>query len=298
MGYLDNSGDILVDCVLTDEGRARLAKGDGSFKIAKFALFDHEIVYSLYNKNHVSGTAYFDLEILQTPIFEAFANNSSYGDSKLISIPRTNLLYLPILKINENYSPSTKMTADGAFYVLADGDTEDRYTAAKITQGIVFGETLTGGSYIRVDQGLDTTEVPPSFTLDSDLVETQYEVSIDNRLGKIVSVNGKAATVSYVDDDQVAYYYFSLGVDNDYVSENKQNLVVGTETIGGPRGTILEFGVGSSLEVNTSYYMFQLLGTTGTVSGYGSTYYIDSTITVSGMTTGYSVQIPVRFVKA
>jgi hypothetical protein len=297
MSYIPNDGDVILDVVLTDLGRSRLAAGDGSFKIAKFALFDQEIVYSLYNKNHPSGSAYYDLEILQTPIFEAFSNNSSYGHSKLVSIARTNLLYLPVIKVNENFSPSTKMTADGAFYVLADGDTEDRYTAAKVTQGIIFGETLTGGSYIKVDQGLDTTEVPPSFTLDSDLVETQYEVEIDNRLGKIVTTSGKPATVSYVDDDQMAYYYFNLGVDTDYVSENSQNLVVGTETISGPRGTVLEFGIGSSLEINTGYYMFQLLGSTATISGYANTYYIDSIVTVTGLTTGYSVQIPVRFVK-
>ena len=67
MGFLDNSGDIILDAVLTDTGRMRLAKGDGSFKIAKFALGDDEINYELYNANHASGSAYYDLEILQTP---------------------------------------------------------------------------------------------------------------------------------------------------------------------------------------------------------------------------------------
>ena len=33
MGFLDNSGDIILDAVLTDVGRRRLAKGDGSFGI-------------------------------------------------------------------------------------------------------------------------------------------------------------------------------------------------------------------------------------------------------------------------
>ena len=48
MGFLDNSGDIILDAVLTDTGRMRLAKGDGSFKIVKFALGDDEIDYSTY----------------------------------------------------------------------------------------------------------------------------------------------------------------------------------------------------------------------------------------------------------
>ena len=36
MGFLQNDGDIILDAVLTDTGRMRLAKGDGSFKISKF----------------------------------------------------------------------------------------------------------------------------------------------------------------------------------------------------------------------------------------------------------------------
>ena len=66
MAFLDNSGDIILDAVLTDTGRMRLAKGDGSFKITKFAFGDDEINYALYDKNHISGSAYYDIEILQT----------------------------------------------------------------------------------------------------------------------------------------------------------------------------------------------------------------------------------------
>ena len=98
MAFLDNSGDIILDAVLTDTGRFRLAKGDGSFRIVKFALGDDEVDYTKYNRDHASGSAYFDLEVLQTPVFEAFTNNTSTMKSKLISIPRTNLLYLPVLK--------------------------------------------------------------------------------------------------------------------------------------------------------------------------------------------------------
>jgi hypothetical protein len=100
MGFLDNSGDIILDAVLTDTGRLRLAQGDGSFKISKFALGDDEINYTLYNKNHASGSAYYDLEVLQTPVLEAFTNNTSNQKTKLISVSRTNILYMPVLKLN------------------------------------------------------------------------------------------------------------------------------------------------------------------------------------------------------
>ena len=85
MAFLDNSGDIILDAVLTDTGRKRLAAGDGSFKIAKFALGDDEIDYALYDRNHASGSAYYDLNILQTPVLEAFTNNTSVLNSKLIT---------------------------------------------------------------------------------------------------------------------------------------------------------------------------------------------------------------------
>ena len=100
MAFLDNSGDIILDAVLTDTGRFRLSRGNGNFRISKFALGDDEIDYTLYNSDHSSGSAYYDLEILQTPVLEAFTNNGSSMKSKLMTISRTNILFLPVLKLN------------------------------------------------------------------------------------------------------------------------------------------------------------------------------------------------------
>ena len=99
MGFLDNSGDIILDAVLTDLGRKRLAEGNGTFKVSKFALSDDEIDYGLYDKNNTSGSAYYDINILQTPVLEAFTNNMSSMKSRLLSIARKDLLYLPVIKI-------------------------------------------------------------------------------------------------------------------------------------------------------------------------------------------------------
>ena len=83
MAFLNNSGDIILDAVLTDLGRQRLSKGDGSFKIAKFALGDDEIDYSQYNI--ATGSAYQDLDILQTPILEAITDNVASMKSQLVT---------------------------------------------------------------------------------------------------------------------------------------------------------------------------------------------------------------------
>ena len=132
MAFLDNSGDIILDAVLTDTGRMRLARGDGSFKISKFAFADDEIDYSNYDKNHTSGSAYYDLQILQTPVLEAFTNNTSSMKSKLLSISRTNLLYLPVLELNEVYDGSTTMHGDDYFLVAVDEDTQTQLQTVQL----------------------------------------------------------------------------------------------------------------------------------------------------------------------
>lgn len=328
MAFLDNSGDIILDAVLTDTGRFRLAKGDGSFKIVKFALGDEEINYGSYNKNHASGSAYYDLEILQTPILEAFTNNTSTMNTKLISIPRTNLLYLPVMKLGGGTGTQTsgsgyngnfvvcvdKATAgdssDGSIGVLNGTGANDVTTGQLEIMGFMNGykPTQTGGS-IYVNQGLDTTEIPSTYTLDADLVETQYIVQMDNRLGSIVSSNnnpgtggGAAATpanISFIDDDNIASYYFSTN-DTLFVSNIPQGAA--NITIQGPRGTGIGFDIQASTDLATSTYLFEQLGSTGYKVKGGNTAtenmrFIDTIVKITGATTGYTINIPVRYIK-
>tara|TARA_B100000963_G_scaffold359963_1_gene388928 strand:+ start:197 stop:1111 length:915 start_codon:yes stop_codon:yes gene_type:complete len=302
MAFLDNSGDIILDAVLTDTGRMRLARGDGSFKIAKFAFADDEIDYGNYNKNHSSGSAYFDLEIMQTPVLEAFTNNTSSMKSKLISISRTNLLYLPVIQLNQIFSgTSTKMHADGYFLVAVDEDTEKELVGTLDgSQGAA--RPSEDGSHIRLDQGLDTTEISPSNLLDADLTETQYIVELDNRFASLVDKAGSTmASVSFVDDDHIASYYLSLGTDNLFVETNTvTDAATGTQVISGPRGTNIMFKFQASVDLNSSTFLFSELGSevsyTG-ASGAATYLFIDSIVRVTGATTGYKIDVPVRFVK-
>lgn len=310
MAFLDNSGDIILDAVLTDTGRMRLAKGDGTFKIVKFALSDDEIDYELFNKSHPSGSAYYDLEIMQTPVLEAFTNNTSTMKHKLISIPRTNALYLPTIKLNEvNSSTATSRVTQaspaptGVFVVAVDETTYNNISATGSicpNTGVLDGEDASNGNYIRVDQGLDTSEISPAAPFPSDLIETQYIVQIDDRFGKIVSQadGAKEATVSFKDDDNVASYYLSLNTDTEFVFNNDNKTESSTEAISGPRGTYLQFKVQSSLDLNTSTFLFEELGGSATMTIDSKTYYyIDSNVRVTGATTGRSIDIPVRFAK-
>lgn len=332
MAFLDNSGDIILDAVLTDTGRYRLAKGDGSFKITKFALGDDEINYGSYDKNNASGSAYYDLEILQTPILEAFTNNTSTMKSKLISIPRTNLLYLPVIKLSGKgvsatytYGTSTTATSDqyaGKFLVAVDQNTAGQQgvtngilelssanvegSAATAVLGVLDGyDPFNSTAYIRSDQGLDTTEISADYQIDADLNETQYIIEIDNRFGTIVtpptSNTNQSANVSFIDDDNIASYYLSLTTDENFISNLTSN-DNSNSTVRGPKGTSLQFRIQASTDLATSTYLFEQLGSTTTVKEADGTTdmsvrLIDTIIKVTGATTGYSLDIPVRFVK-
>lgn len=369
MAFLDNSGDIILDAVLTDTGRMRLAQGNGSFKISKFALGDDEINYALYNKDHASGSAYFDLEVMQTPVLEAFTNNTSNLKTKLISISRTNVLYMPILKLNENNDwpatsgaedtvkqygtsatflrcadkPGASVVSDpGRFYVVVDYDS---YLGIQRTHaGEVFGDdcatiNLIQGftpaddeakvsDMIRVDQGLDTTELPAKLGLDSDLLETAFIVEMDYRLGRVKPTRNHGnnpAPVNFIDDDNIASYYIT---DSKYVNPygmlgehktgagdyDKQKMIDDNQkqVFDGPRGSTLHFRIQASQELQTSTYLFEQIGTSEAVDsgtnilglssgnalvGGKTIYYIDSTVRVIGANTGYRLDIPVRYVK-
>jgi hypothetical protein len=300
MAFLDNSGDIILDAVLTDTGRLRLAKGDGSFNITKFALGDDEINYELYDKNNASGSAYYDIEILQTPVLEAFTNNTSLLKSKLLSISRTNHLYLPEIRNNatEGIAPNTtnnivSVAVDEAT-VTALQDSNSNLSGG-IINGFELDQNNADTRRLLFDQGIvsnalgDTGKVP----LDADLVETQYIIEIDNRLGYLADPDGNPATASFVDDDNIASYFLSLTTNSQYFSDST---LTSSDVLAGPAGYRLRLLVGASTNLNSSTYLFTQLGSTSTI-GSTNLYHIDTTIRVTGATTGFRVDIPIRFLK-
>jgi hypothetical protein len=306
MSFLDNTGDILLDAVLTDLGRMRLAKGDGTFRIAKFYLSDDEINYADYDLTQPSATR--DTQILMTPILEAMTNNAVGGQFKLLTITRPDLLYLPVIEINNVVTPYCSSYASAGTYVIAvDGDTFVEFSSTSggvPVDGVFAGRTGTTGKSIRVDQGLDSNEISPEIPIDGTLLETQYQVQIDSRFGSITSAKsgGGAASPSYVDDDYIANYFFTI-TDTNYVELNTSIEASADEVIAGPRGTTLQFRIKASLDLATNDYLFTTLGTndvtnwTGKSTVLSDVYYIDSYVRVIGVTTGYSIDIPVRFVR-
>ena len=308
MAFLDNSGDILLDAVLTDTGRKRMA--EGTFNITKFALGDEEIDYSLYNYNDSRGTAYYDTDILSTPILEATTDNAAGLKTKLLTIGRTNLWYLPVLKLQTTIDGS-KPSSKGNFYIPCDttsnvGSNESTTSALKLGNNSLIDGVLqplpSATGRILLHQGIDNdSQEGQDFPVD--LFETQFLLEIDNRLGKIRQINGNGngeISTRYIDDDQIAAYIMTNSANGGSVK------AIGSEVqtnIAGSRGNLLQFSVfpSESLTGNNNT-LFTTLGDTvaGTALDSSLTenfYYIDSFVRITGLTTGFRIDIPVRFLK-
>jgi hypothetical protein len=308
MGFLNNSGDILLDAVLTDVGRQRLARGDGSFRIVKFALADDEIDYGLFDPTQQTTAQ--ALSILQTPVLEAMTNAYSSMKSKLLTINLKNLLYLPVIKINNKAADSlpfdNTFTNNQGFSVSSDVNTENYVATAtfssKTLTGNLKGFNVANSGLIRLDQGLDNSAI---LTIQPELVETQYFVEIDNRFGSLTDASHNILEPLFVDEDNIATYLLTLQGNPDSVMQNmsdRTNTTIGQDgqVIAGGRGTILKFGIASSQDLQSSVYLFDTYGFVDTTTrdpSSGTLKKLATSVTVYGGTTGYTVEMPVVFLK-
>ena len=85
MGVLDNTS-VTVDAILTKKGREKLAKGEGQFRITKFALGDDEIDYNLYDVTHPNGSNFYGEAIENMNLLEAVPDQNLSLRFKLTDI--------------------------------------------------------------------------------------------------------------------------------------------------------------------------------------------------------------------
>ena len=339
MGFLDNSGDIILDAVLTDVGRKRMAEGE--FKIVKFALGDDEIDYSLYNANHPSGSAYYDLEILQSPVMEAATKQASSIKYGLLSITRTDLVYMPVLELNQKSGIDSVLKHNNIILLAANKATYNTLAkdAAIGASKVLEPDTLTPASKVIVESGINSADRQPTrenrdnMVVSTNLLDLQFSVKFDNRfVSSLISVQPRQdqsfanntdgsrnitltafARKKAVSATQFMDNYVTAIADGledlvlQYTTESSGD-ATGTNLsqLGGPRGGMTAMSFAPSTEINAqgtaspSYYT--LYGRTGVAAatlGFTSgTYdYIDTTIYVQGLTTGASIQLPVRIVR-
>jgi hypothetical protein len=99
MAYIDNQ-TITVDAVLTKKGRELLAK-TGNLNITSFALADDEIDYTLYQPNHPNGSAFYDIALRNTPIFEPLTDETQTMKYKLVTLNQ-GVTAIPVITIAQD----------------------------------------------------------------------------------------------------------------------------------------------------------------------------------------------------
>ncbi len=334
MAFLDNSGDIILDAVLTEAGRRRMANGD--FSITKFALGDDEIDYSLYNKNHPSGSAYYDLTILQTPVFEAMTQVNAGINYGLLKNTSTDLLYLPVMKTNELSALELGNIAksSGVFYTrdtggnTGNGDTNNILKALLSGSIQSMGGTDSSTNFVALETGLDTGfgNIPAgtksnrdSYLTANNLIDNSLYVFVDSRFfnsvlglefatsfiqnnegdshelkAEVKLISATATDLTIGLDNYVAYKVETVG--NQIYNYSASNTEEVYSVIGGPRGI---FGAVSLVVKSGLDAEYTLYGTTNnsTLLSGATVNYIDTTIYVQGASTSAQVQIPVRIIR-
>jgi hypothetical protein len=99
MAYIDNQ-TITVDAVLTKKGRELLAK-TGNLNITSFSLADDEIDYTLYDPNHPNGSAFYDIALRNTPVFEPLTDETQAMKYKLVTLNQ-GVTSIPVISIAQD----------------------------------------------------------------------------------------------------------------------------------------------------------------------------------------------------
>ncbi len=159
MGYNDNTTDFFIDAVLTDHGRQLLARNDGSFSVVRFRLGDDEIDYR--NWNELTGSDNKDQKILDTPIFEAFTNETIALRNPLVTIRNASLQFLPTMVANPatvSLKDRTDTTGGGVDITVSQQTTQ--------SQAVIPAELVDFNYLVQVDNDLlyVADEVPVSIS--------------------------------------------------------------------------------------------------------------------------------------
>jgi hypothetical protein len=332
MAFLDNSGDIILDAVLTDVGRRRMAQGN--FKITKFALGDDEVDYGTYNRDHPSGSAYADLEILQTPVLEAFTQVNATINYGLMSYTRNDLLYLPTIAVNSKMTDNVAFSGSQGVIYLADDskyDTNQVVTGDLLVDSTRAGQTTvlrsgrTNERYVLVETGINNSEIPStaanqsSYITNVGLNDRQFMVGYDSRfvsrvLGprpgsnfsnansqksaqlsvSLLPAQGAAAARSIMNYGEVPV----LGILSGLVRPTSgPDTSTNFSNIAGARGalTALNFTIRDDIST-TDYEKYGRVNQN--IFSDGKLFdYIDTIVYVKGISTNITLQIPIRITR-
>lgn len=167
MAFLQqDSQNVIIDAVLTDVGRRKLAQG--KFDVVKFALCDDEVDYGMITR--YGRTVGQEKIEKNTPVFEAVTNGRLAITSHVVSLPDPNRYTMPLLTLaaNQGLNGSTLSLGAGA---------SNRPT-------VIIQQSLTGGEAVP-----------------QELIDNQFQVVCDDRFIRLVGntpIIDRGRTATYV----------------------------------------------------------------------------------------------------
>jgi hypothetical protein len=173
MAYIDNK-TITVDAVLTKRGRELLAQ-TGNLNITSFALADDEVDYSLYNPNHPQGSAYYDISIRNTPVFQPLSDETQSLKYKLITLAQ-GITSIPVISLSLSSIDTQK---DNKSDFIISPTTNPAYN---LTLGYtaILGNKKVGTLIVDQANAVNSSNsTVPSFA--GDLISTTSQVVVGNR---------------------------------------------------------------------------------------------------------------------
>jgi hypothetical protein len=157
MGFLQqDTANIIVDAVLTDIGRKKLA--EGNFRVIKFAAGDDEVDYGMIPR--YGRTVGQEKIEKNTPVFEGSTNNKFAQTYTLVSLPDPNRYTMPALGITATSGLSGK--------TLSLGTGTTRSQTVTISQTLTNNETfppeLVDNTFLVIcdDRFLTVSKASPS----------------------------------------------------------------------------------------------------------------------------------------
>lgn len=186
MAYINNE-TITVDAVLTKKGRELLA-AKGGLNITSYALADDEIDYTLYQPNHPQGSAYYDLAIRNTPVFEAFTDETQVLKYKLVTLP-SGQTSIPVISLGQS---SIYVEKDYRGEIVIVPSTNPTYNTTLGYTAILANKSV--GTIIGEQLQTATTATIPTFIGDVSSTTAQVALGIRFRFVPNVSLTTTTET--------------------------------------------------------------------------------------------------------
>ena len=174
MGFLDHStNNVIIDAVLTDEGRAKLARNNGTFKIVHYGFGDDEVDYTIIKKfgrtigkNKKENENYSKEEKIEknTPVFEGQTIGALALKHPLVTLSNPTLTVFPSLAV-----------AAGSSQTLQNIEGQN-------TSVVTINQSIPSNT----SQGVSAL-----------LRETQYRVTLDSRFITLAGTRSAPRTVPF-----------------------------------------------------------------------------------------------------